>query len=78
MTAYSATLNQAGRPSAVARRQPAESDQWLKRGLDVALVVLSAALVLPLIGLAAVAIQLGQNPPTVGRRERWDYPPYKH
>jgi lipopolysaccharide/colanic/teichoic acid biosynthesis glycosyltransferase len=70
MTAYSATVNQINRqPGAATRRWPAE-DRGLKRGLDLALVLLSAALFLPLIGLAALAIQLVDRGPAFYAQER--------
>ena len=70
MTAFSATVNQINRqPGAATRRRPAE-DQALKRGLDLALVLLSAALFLPLIGLAALAIQLVDRGPAFYAQER--------
>ena len=71
MTAYSATVNQTHRQlGAATRRRQVEADQWLKRGLDLALVVLSAAMFLPLIGLAALAIQLVDRGPVFYAQER--------
>ncbi len=58
MTAYTATFNQATQQVDAGVRRAAPSDRWLKRGLDVALVLASAVVFLPLIGLAALAIQL--------------------
>ena len=54
-----------GRPQA---GQPVEFG--LKRGLDLVVVVLAAAMVLPLIGLAALAIQLVDRGPVFYAQER--------
>jgi lipopolysaccharide/colanic/teichoic acid biosynthesis glycosyltransferase len=70
MTAYNATVNQINQLCAATRRRPTQSDQWLKRGLDLALVVLSAAIFLPLVGLAALAIQLVDRGPVFYAQER--------
>ena len=70
MTAYTATFNQARRQIGASVRRPAPSNQWLKRGLDVALVLASAAVFLPLIGLAALAIQLVDRGPVFYAQER--------
>ena len=69
MTAYTATFNQASQIGGSVRR-PAPSNEWLKRGLDVALVLASAAVFLPLIGLAALAIQLVDRGPVFYAQER--------
>ena len=63
MTAYTATFNQAIQQADAGVRRLAPSHQWLKRGLDVALVLAAAAVFLPLIGLAALAIQLVDRGP---------------
>jgi lipopolysaccharide/colanic/teichoic acid biosynthesis glycosyltransferase len=70
MTAYIATFNQASQQLGAGVRRPAPSNQWLKRGLDVALVLASAAVFLPLIGLAALAIQLVDRGPVFYAQER--------
>jgi len=70
MTAHIATFNQANRQIGASVRRPAPSNRWLKRGLDVALVLASAAMFLPLIGLAALAIQLVDRGPVFYAQER--------
>jgi lipopolysaccharide/colanic/teichoic acid biosynthesis glycosyltransferase len=70
MTAYNATVTQTNQLGAATRRRPTQSDQWLKRGLDLALVVLAAAVFLPLVGLAALAIQLVDRGPVFYAQER--------
>ena len=70
MTAYTATFNQATQQVDAGVRRAAPSHQWLKRGLDVALVLASAAVFLPLIGLAALAIQLVDRGPVFYAQER--------
>jgi len=71
MTACSATVNQTNRQlGAATRRRQVEADQWLKRSLDLALVVLSAAMFLPLNGLAALAIRLVDRGPVFYAQER--------
>ena len=70
MTAYTATVNQASQQIGASVRRPAPSNLWLKRGLDVALVLASAAVFLPLIGLAALAIQLVDRGPVFYAQER--------
>jgi len=70
MTAYTTTFNQASRQIGGSVRRPAPSNRWMKRGLDVALVLASAAVFLPLIGLAALAIQLVDRGPVFYAQER--------
>jgi len=70
MTAYTAAFDQASQQIGAVVRRPAQSGQGLKRGLDVALVLLSAAVYLPLIGLAALAIQLVDRGPVFYAQER--------
>ena len=70
MTAYAATVNQASQQIGASVRRPAPSNLRLKRGLDVALVLASAAVFLPLIGLAALAIQLVDRGPVFYAQER--------
>ena len=70
MTAYTATFNQASRQIGGSVRRAAPSNRWMKRGLDVALVLASAAVFLPLIGLAALAIQLVDRGPVFYAQER--------
>jgi len=70
MTAHIATFNQANRQIGASVRRPAPSNRWLKRGLDVALVLASAAVFLPLVGLAALAIQLVDRGPVFYAQER--------
>lgn len=70
MTAHVATFNQARQQIGASVRRQAPSNQWLKRGLDVALVLAAAAVFLPLIGLAALAIQLVDRGPVFYAQER--------
>ena len=74
MTALAATVNQTIRRPGVALGRPpartAPAERRLKRGLDLAVVLLSAAIVLPLIGLAALAIRLVDRGPVFYAQER--------
>ena len=73
MTGFSATMDRTnGQLGAVPfRRQATQAaDPRLKRGLDLVVVLLAAAMFLPLIGLAAIAIKLVDRGPVFYAQER--------
>ena len=70
MNAYVASPQTSRQLVAESRREPAAANRWLKRGMAVALVLLSAAFVLPVIVLAAAAIQLVDPGPVFDAQER--------
>jgi len=72
MTSFITTAERTIGRLGAARRQVAgrTADQVVKRGLDLALLALGAAIVLPLVALAALAIRLVDRGPVFYAQER--------